>query len=131
MIEDKGRAAELLNATMPGTDFSTFLAEPLHVALIEGKSAAVFAWRGPGIYEVHVHFEVRGRAAIDLLHRMIEAMRFAHDALLFWALIPQEDRKTRMFARLCGWKSLGMKRDSFGPKELFVSEICPCLSPQS
>lgn len=124
---NKPKAIKLLAEAEPEADFSTFLAEPLHVALVEGKSGAVFAWRGPGIYEVHVHFEVRGRQAIDLLHRMTDAMRFSHGARLFWALIPQEDRKTRMFARLCGWKSLGMKADSFGPKELFVSEICPCL----
>lgn len=127
MIEDKARAGELLARGFPGTDFAAFLAEPLHVALIEGESVAVFAWRGPGIYEVHVNFTVRGRQAVDLMARMIAAMRFSHDARLFWAMIPQEDRKTRIFARLCGWKSLGPRQDSFGPKELFVSEICPCL----
>lgn len=128
MIEDKERARELLATAAPDGDFTAFLAEPLHVALIEGESGALFAWRGPGIFEVHVFFTVRGRAAIDLMARMIEAMRFCHDARLFWALIPLPDRKTRMFARLCGWKSLGTKEDAFGPKELFVSEICPCLS---
>lgn len=127
MTEDKDRARALLAAASPGADFTAFLAEPLHVALVEGESGALFAWRGPGIFEVHVFFAVRGRQAIDLLHRMTDAMRFSHDARLFWGMIPQEDRKTRMFARLCGWKSLGMKQDSFGPKELFVLEICPCL----
>lgn len=127
MIEDKAKARALLAEAVPGVDFSTFLAEPLHVALIEGESGALFAWRGPGIFEVHVFFAVRGREAIDLMARMIEAMRFSHDARLFWAMIPQDDRKTRMFARLCGWKSLGLKADTYGPKELFVSEICPCL----
>lgn len=120
----------MLATVVPEGDFSAFLAEPLHVALIEGESGALFAWRGPGIYEVHVFFSVRGRAAIDLMTRMTDAMRFSHDARLFWALIPDENRKTRMFARLCGWKSLGPKQDAFGPKELFVSEICPCLSAQ-
>lgn len=127
MIEDKGKAGDLLATAVPGVDFSAFLAEPLHVALVEDKSGALFVWRGPGIYEVHVFFAVRGRKAIDLMARMIEAMRFSHGARLFWAMIPQEDRKTRMFARLCGWKSLGAKADAHGPKELFVSEICPCL----
>lgn len=127
MIEDKAKAKALLAKAVPGVDFSTFLAEPLHVALIEGESGALFAWRGPGIFEVHVFFAVRGRQAIDLMARMAEAMRFTHDARLFWAMIPQDDRKTRIFARLCGWKSLGPKTDTYGPKELFVSEICPCL----
>jgi hypothetical protein len=111
----------LLARDFPGTDFSELLAEPLHVVLIEGESGALFAWRGPGIYEAHIFFAVRGREAIDLMRRMAELM---HDkgATLLWTLIPEEDRRTRMFARLVGWKARGITEYRHGTAELFVSE---------
>jgi hypothetical protein len=43
------------------------LANPLNVCLIEGDSGTVFAWRGPGIFEAHVFYAVRGREALDLI----------------------------------------------------------------
>jgi hypothetical protein len=51
----------------------------MNVCLLEGEGGALFVWRGPQIYEVHVFFEQRGREVLDLSHRMLEAMR-AHGA---------------------------------------------------
>jgi hypothetical protein len=120
------RDPELVNGLADG-DFTEFLAEPLHVCLVDGDGGALFAFRGPGIYEVHVFFTARGRAALDFGHELLAVMRRDHGARMFWSMIPQESRKVRMFARLMGWKSLGLRETSGAPNELFVSEICPCL----
>lgn len=125
MIErtaDPGVVNELV-----GVDFSEVLAEPLHVCLIDGSSGAIFMWRGPGIYEVHVFFEVRGREALDLGAAMLARMESDHGGRLFWAMVPDDDRKVKMFTRLMGWKSLGVRDMRHGPNELFVQEISQCL----
>lgn len=104
------------------------MAEPLHVFLEEGESLGCFVWRGPGIYEIHLVFAVRGRKAMDLLARMIARMCDQHGARMFWAAIPIESRHVRMFARLAGFRSEGSLPFADGPKELFVSETSPCPS---
>jgi hypothetical protein len=58
--------------------------------LIEGEGGALFVWRGPGIYEVHVFFEQRGKDVLALSHRMLDWMRVNQDAKRFWAAIPDE-----------------------------------------
>jgi hypothetical protein len=107
-------------------DYSELLADPLHVCLVDGDSGALFAWRGPGIYEVHVFFAVRGRRALDLIADMLDFMRDRHGARYFWGLIPIESRHVLMFARLVGWKSHGIVKTRHGWQELF-SEGKPCL----
>jgi hypothetical protein len=102
-------------------DFTEFLSDPLHVCLIEGKSGALFAFRGPGIYEVHVFFDVRGAKALWLGETMLGWMREKHGARLFWSLIPVESRKVLMFARLMGWESHGIVESRHGWQELFSS----------
>jgi hypothetical protein len=107
---------------LAGCDLSEALAEPLHVCLIEDESGAFFAWRGPGVYELHLFFAVKGKAAVALLMRMIEMMRAKHGARWFWALIPVERRNVRLFARWMGWLPQGVLTTRYGPNELFVSE---------
>ena len=98
------------------------LSDPMNVVLIEGEGGAIFMWRGPGIYEVHVFFEQRGREAIRLSHRMLEWMRENRKAKLFWAAVPVESRHVIMFTRLMGWKSQGVELLSHGYCELFLGE---------
>lgn len=102
-------------------DFTHFLSCPLNVALIEGEGGALFVWRGPGIYEVHVFFEQRGRAVIELSHRMLAMMR-EHGATMFWAAVPVESRKVLMFTRLMGWKSHGVQDFPHGWCEVFSGD---------
>lgn len=126
MIErtsDVARVNELMARDFPGCDMAELLAEPMHVCLVDGDSGAIFAFRGPGIFEVHVFFAVKGRAAIELGHAMLAVMRAEHGARLFWALVPVESRKVLFYTRLMGWKSVGVRETRHGPNELFVSEI--------
>lgn len=122
MIE-RAHDSDLVNRLVGGgADFGDFLAEPLHVCLVEDENAAFFAWRGPGVYELHLAFADRGKAAVALLMRMLEAMRAQYGARWFWAVIPEQSRHVRLFARWMGWKSLGPITNRQGLNELFVSE---------
>ena len=93
----------------------------MNVCLIEGEGGALFVWRGPGIYEVHVFFEQRGREVLDLSRRMLAHMR-SNGARLFWAAVPVESRHVIMFTRLMGWKSQGVEQLAHGWCELFLGE---------
>lgn len=126
-LADLATVNALIDRDFPGCDLTELLSEPLHVCLIEGESGAMFANRGPGIYEMHVFYAVRGRAAVSLARKMIDMMRHEHGAQFLWTLIPLESRKVRMFARLVGWQSLGERKTRHGPCEMFVSEKNVCL----
>lgn len=110
----------------PGCDFSIFMDDPLNVCLAEGEGGAMFAWRGPGIYEVHVFFEQRGRAALDVCAAMLETMRRDYKAAHFWTAVPEYDRRAIMFTRLMGWKAAGFADFPHGHCQLFVSEKLIC-----
>lgn len=124
---DPALVNDLLGRDFEGIDATEFLENPLNVCLIEDGDGIMFAWRGPRIYEVHVFYGSRGRAAIDRTNAFFAVMRSDYGARLFWALIPQESRRVRMFARLMGWVSQGPLETQHGQQELFVSEIIPCL----
>lgn len=116
---DSGRLAVLSGITQ-------FLHDPMSVCLIEGEGGALFVWRGPRIYEVHVMFEQRGREVIDLSHQMLRYMREKYGARLFWAAVPwdhsKQSRKVRLFTRLMGWTPMGRANLANGLHELFQSE---------
>lgn len=104
------------------SDFTPFLMNPMNICLIEGNGGAFFVWHGPGIYEVHVSLEQRGKDAMAVLRRM-----FAHvGASVLWTAIPwdtsTQSRKVRLFARMMGWKSHGRANLATGLCELFISE---------
>lgn len=103
------------------SDFGPFLENEMNVCLAEGDGGAFFVWRGPGIYEVHVAFEQRGREVIELSHRMLEYMR-ERGAETFWAAVPVKSRHVVMFTRLMGWKSRGFAEFPHGRCELFIGE---------
>jgi len=110
----------LLARDFPGCDFTEVLANPLNVCLVEGENGAIFAWRGPGIYEIHLFYEARGKEALRLFDSMLGIIHSAYGARLFWALIPLPDLHVRMFARLCGFAASGTFETRHGANELFV-----------
>lgn len=103
-------------------DFTGFLSDRMNVFLACGAGGALFVWRGPGIYEVHVMFEQRGRDVLRLSREMLDIMRREHGAKLFWAAVPITSRHVIMFTRLMGWKSQGLADLSHGRCELFIGE---------
>lgn len=117
----------LLDRDFPGADLAEAVANPLNVCLVEGANGAIFAWRGPGTYEIHLLYEARGREALALFDAMLGLVQSAYGGHRFWALVPMESRNVRMFARLAGFLSDGVLDTAHGPNELFVSETCGCL----
>jgi hypothetical protein len=103
-------------------DFTAFLSDPLNICLVCGEGGAIFVWRGPGIYEVHVFFEQRGREVLKISREMLEIMRSEHGGKLFWAAVPTHSRHVIMFTRLMGWKSQGFADLPQGHCELFLGE---------
>lgn len=103
-------------------EFTAFLADRMNVCLIEGAGGALFVWRGPGIFEVHVFFEQRGKEVLRLSREMLEILRRDYGARLFWAAVPVTSRHVIMFTRLMGWKSQGLADLSHGRCELFIGE---------
>lgn len=103
-------------------DFSGFFAKSENVCLIEGEGGAFFVQAEPGIYEVHVAFEQRGKEVIRLSHEMLRIMREEHGAKRFQAVVPIGARHVRMFTRLMGWKSQGIADLPCGTCELFIGE---------
>ena len=108
-------------------DFTEFLANEMNICLIEGEGGALFAWRGPGIFEAHAFFEQRGREVLNLSNLMLGVMRHIYGARLFWSLVPTEARHARMYCRLLGWHSKGIVHPPQGECEIFVSENLSCL----
>lgn len=107
---------------MAGGDLSEAIANPLNVFLTDGANLAIFPWRGPRTYEIHLAFAARGKEAKAVFRRMLGTMRSEYGARSFWALIPVESRHVRMFARLVGFRSAGMLTTQHGPNELFVGD---------
>ncbi len=108
----------------PGCDFTEALAEPMHLCLVdtETESGAFFMWRGPGIYEAHVFFTVRGKEALAFARQLMAMMR-AEGARMLWSMIPIESRHIRLWLRHLGWKSHGVVETKNGPNEIFVMEF--------
>ena len=105
-------------------DFTDFLNEQLNVCLVCGEGGALFVWRGPGIYEVHVFFEQRGSEVLKLSRQMLEIMRREFGARIFWAAVPadQTNRHVRLFTRFMGWKSQGFADLVQGRCEIFLED---------
>lgn len=114
---------------LAGGDFTEFLANDMNICLLSGNGGAIFVWRGPGIFEVHVFFEQRGREVLTLSHTMLDILRSQYGARIFWAAVPIDERHVIMFTRLMGWKSEGVVMFSHGACEVFISENAPCLLP--
>lgn len=104
-------------------DFTPYLDNPLNVCLVIGSSGTLFVWHGPGVYEIHIAYDVGGREALDILEKATRYMLDNFAIRLFWAMIPEASRKVRLFARWAGWQSHGLLANGAGEHELFVREI--------
>ncbi len=118
MIErcfDAGVISEILEA-----DASALVNDRRNIILISGQDIGAFAWRGPGIYEGHIHFKSRGAAAFRVAQAMLDGM--GEHARMVWGLTPENLRHVRLFNRKCGFVSQGILDTPEGRCELFVRE---------
>jgi hypothetical protein len=99
-------------------DASGLLADHRNICLLGDGGAALFAWRGPRIFEGHSFFQAKGAEAIRLGTLILEAMRPFAD--MVWGLTPEHLRHVRWFNRRIGFSSEGIIETPEGPRELFV-----------
>lgn len=100
-----------------GEDATVLLNDSRNICLLDEGGGAMFAWRGPRIYEGHTFFNLRGRAAIDLGTQILEQMTEFAD--LIWGATPVGLRHVRWFNRKIGFRSLGLMEAPEGTCELF------------
>ena len=103
-------------------DCSALVNDRRNICLVSGDNGAMFAWRGPGVFEGHVFFTERGKTARDTFRAMLTAMFCQFDADLTWGLVPVGNRAARLFMRLVGTESRGVMETPEGDCELFVME---------
>lgn len=98
-------------------DAAPLIADPRNRLYFDDRGGAIFAWRGPGIYEAHSFFTAQGR---DAIRAGKEALQHMSDARMIWGLTPESNRAARWFNRQVGLKSHGMLDTPEGRCELFV-----------
>ncbi len=98
----------------------------MNVCICAGEGAAIFLWRGPGVFEVHCFFEQRGKAVREISNAILSMMAKHHGARLVWAAIPDESRKVKIYVRWLGFKSVDHATFPHGPCEIFTwePELC-------
>lgn len=130
-LADVPALAELLNdplirPTIGGEgelDPTDIISDRRNICFFDQRGGAVFAWRGPGIYEGHSFFRVRGREAIRLGSSLIHMMADGYQARMIWGATPLDNRAARWFNRQLGFQSLGeIDMPESGLCELFILE---------
>lgn len=106
--------------------YTEALENRMNVCICAGEGAAIFLWRGPGIFEVHCFFEQRGKVVREISNAILEMMAKNHGARLVWAAIPDESRKVKVYVRWLGFKSVGIEAFPHGLCETFTwePEVC-------
>lgn len=97
-------------------DAASLLADDRNYCVICDDGGALFRWSGPGIYEGHSFFRVRGKQAIHLGRNVLQCMMWAD---MIYGLTPKELRHVRWFNRKLGFQSKGMMMTPDGECELF------------
>lgn len=104
-----------------GRDGAEWLADDRNIALIYDGDIALFDFEDPGVYQMHVLFKSRGRAAIERACQAItEIFNWTVTVDTIMALAPAFRRDVKLLARWCGFRSAGMRATVYGPCELFV-----------
>jgi hypothetical protein len=98
-------------------DPTALLSDVRNRLYFDERGGAIFAWRGPGIYEGHSFFRPPARCAIRAGREILGLMR---DARMIWGLTPESNNDARRLNRLLGFKSQGMLDTPEGRCELFV-----------
>lgn len=125
-LGDTAKVERWLERDFEKVDYSEVLANELNVCLCEGEGGAIFAWRGPGIYEAHCFFEQRGKEVRELSNEILTIMARDYGARLIWTAIPEDERKVKFYARWLGFRPAGHAVFPHGPCELFTWESIRC-----
>jgi hypothetical protein len=91
-----------------------------NVPIVMGDDIALFDDEGDSIYQVHVLFASRGRAAVASLREALRQMFENYGADLIFGLVPDFRREVKLLARWAGMKFVRTRETSEGLCELFV-----------
>lgn len=109
--------ASPLNRGLSGRDW---LDHEGNVPIVDGDDVALFDDEGDCVYEMHVLFASRGRAAVNAAKAAINRMFEDYGAEVIFALVPDARRDVKMLARWTGLKFIGSRLTSNGYCDLFV-----------
>ena len=112
----------------PGVDAfdpSGLIADDKNILLFDEGGGQFFHWKGPGIYEAHSFYLVRGKDALERGRAAIRLMFNEYGAEKLWRAPPLENRGARWFNRQLGFRSLG-EIDLYGRCELFEMRGLEC-----
>jgi hypothetical protein len=107
------------------------LQDPKNILLFDEGGGQLFQWRGPGVYEAHSFYIVRGKDALVLGREAIRRMFKEYGAEKIWRATPVENKPARWFNRQLGFRSLGtteMRSEGYGSGvvELFEMKGLTC-----
>lgn len=131
-IEDASAIASIVNhptvrpSVGPGEDDfdpTDLLSDDKNIILFDDGGGQLFHWKGPGIYEAHSFYLVRGKEALALGREAIRRMFEEYGAEKLWRAPPVENRAARWFNRQLGFKSLGIVQMPLYYSETGVCEL--------
>ncbi len=95
-------------------------ADPSNIPIIAGSDVTLFDGEGAGVYQAHLLYKSRGRAAILRLKEAVAEMFAMHGAQLIFALVPDFRKDAAFVARSVGGKFVGKRNTLYGKCDLFV-----------
>lgn len=99
-----------------------WLSDDANFAYQEGENVGFAEFKSPGNYWVHFCYHTaRGRAAIELTKRMLDALYADTHYQTVVGLISEDNKKARWLIRQVGFESLGMVDTQNGLCEMFYS----------
>ena len=91
-------------------DLAPLLADHRNILILGDYGFALLLWSAPGVYDVHdaVLPEGRGKWALAAGKLVLDYAFDAYGARLVWTSTPVENRASRMFNRMLGFRSEGI-----------------------
>lgn len=124
---DVARANEICNhpEVLPGLSLGVFeeidltpiIENPRNHLILGEHGGAILIWTAPGVYDVHdfVLPEGRGAWAKEAAQDVLAFAFHLLDARLVWTQTPVENRASRIFNRILGFKSEGVHLAALWP----------------
>lgn len=135
-VEDAPEIASIINSPTirpyigGGDQFldpTDVLADEKNITLFDEGGGQFFHWKGPGIYEAHSFYLVRGADALSRGREAVRRMFEDYGAEKIWRAPASWNRRARWFNRQLGFKSLGEIDTAEGRCELFELRGSKCL----
>lgn len=109
------KAFELSPEPMPSEmSYEEWTSDSHNYMFVEGDNVGLATHEYPGVYTVHWFFTERGRGAINMARKMLDALFNASDAQTIRGLTPKDLKAARWLAKQVGLTSHGIVEFSDG-----------------